>query len=68
MYVAVVAAILGQALWFGNANLLAYAAVAWVLFHAFVLVYEEPTLRAAYGAEYEEFCREVPRWIPKLRK
>ena len=59
-------AILGQALLFGNAMLLAYGGLVWLLFHIFVLAYEEPTLRNKFGSEYEAFCGEVPRWIPRL--
>jgi protein-S-isoprenylcysteine O-methyltransferase Ste14 len=33
----------------------------------FVVLYEEPTLRRKFGVEYEEYCRNVPRWIPRLR-
>jgi len=32
----------------------------------FVRLYEEPTLRRMFGAEYEEYCRNVPRWIPRM--
>jgi protein-S-isoprenylcysteine O-methyltransferase Ste14 len=66
MYVAVVSAILGQALIFGDVRLLEYGGLVWLLFHLFVLVYEEPTLKASFGAEYELFCAEVPRWIPRI--
>lgn len=66
MYVAVVSVILGQGLILGNISLLVYAALVWLLFHLFVLVYEEPTLRASFGPEYEAFCAAVPRWIPRL--
>lgn len=66
MYVAVVSTILGQGLIFGNVTLLEYGAVAWLLFDTFVLIYEEPTLRATFGAEYQSFSAEVPRWIPRL--
>ena len=34
-------------------------------FHAFVVSYEEPTLRDTYGAEFDDYCRRVPRWIPR---
>ena len=67
MYVAVVSLILGQALLFGNFQLLEYGAVVWLAFHTFVLTYEEPVLRSSYGAEYEAYCRGVSRWIPRLR-
>lgn len=66
MYVAVVSTILGQGLVFGNVALLEYGGLVWVLFHLFVLGYEEPTLSASFGAEYKVFCAEVPRWIPRL--
>ena len=67
IYVAVVAMILGQGLLFGNVRLLVYGALIWVAFHGFVLVYEEPTLRQTFGAEYDAFVANVPRWLPRLR-
>jgi len=66
MYVGVVAAILGQALFFGDTRLVIYGAVIWLAFHLFVLVYEEPTLKQTFGEEYEAFRTNVPRWIPRL--
>jgi protein-S-isoprenylcysteine O-methyltransferase Ste14 len=66
IYVAVVSTILGQGLVLGNLTLLEYGGLVWLLFHLFVLVYEEPTLRASFGSEYKKFCAEVPRWIPRF--
>jgi protein-S-isoprenylcysteine O-methyltransferase Ste14 len=66
MYVAVVSAILGQGFVFGNARVLGYGAIVWLLFHLFVLAYEEPTLKASFGVEYDAFRKAVPRWIPRL--
>ncbi len=66
MYVAVASTIFGQAMIFGSRSLFGYGAFVWVCFHVFVLAYEEPSLRARFGAEYEEFCAAVPRWIPRL--
>lgn len=66
MYASVVSTIIGQALLFGNKALLAYGALVWFLFHVFVLLYEEPRLRATFGAEYDTYCDNVPRWIPRL--
>ncbi|WP_236734633.1 methyltransferase family protein [Mycolicibacterium peregrinum] len=28
-------------------------------------VFEEPHLRRRFGAQYDEFRRNVPRWIPR---
>ncbi len=33
----------------------------------FVQLYEEPTLRKMFGEDYQEYCRNVPRWLPRLR-
>ncbi len=66
MYIAVVSAIFGQSLILGNAVLLQYGALVWLLFHLFVLAYEEPTCGASFGDEYRRFCAEVPRWIPRV--
>jgi protein-S-isoprenylcysteine O-methyltransferase Ste14 len=66
MYVAVVAAILGQGMVLGSVALLQYGGVVWLLFHVFVLAYEEPSLRSAYGSEYKLFCSHVPRWLPRF--
>src|SRR5438270_8274503 len=67
MYVGVVAVIIGQGLVFAEARLLIYGAIVWLGFHLFVLGYEEPKLRATFGREYENLCKNVPRWIPRLR-
>jgi protein-S-isoprenylcysteine O-methyltransferase Ste14 len=34
-----------------------------VCFNLFVVFFEEPILRKRFGADYEHYCREVPRWI-----
>jgi protein-S-isoprenylcysteine O-methyltransferase Ste14 len=67
MYIAVVSLILGQGLFFGSILILEYGIAVFVGFYLFVLIYEEPTLLKSYGREYEEFCANVPRWIPHLR-
>lgn len=63
MYVAAVAAILGEALVFRSPALGVYAAAVLLVFHLFVVLYEEPSLRRRFGAAYDEYCREVPRWL-----
>jgi protein-S-isoprenylcysteine O-methyltransferase Ste14 len=66
MYVAVVSLILGQALFFGNAVVLAYGLVVWLTVHLFVLAYEEPTLSWTYGEQYARYRANVRRWLPRL--
>ena len=65
MYLAVMATIVGQALLLGRPALLAYAVVFGATVHAFVRGYEEPTLRATYGEEYDRYRAEVPGWWPR---
>ena len=66
MYVAVVSVIFGQALLFGDQRLLIYGALFWLACHVFVIAYEEPTLARTFGAQYERYHANVPRWIPRL--
>ena len=67
MYVAVVAAIVGQALLLGRAGLIVYAATVWVIVAAFVRWYEEPSLHERFAASYDEYRDAVPAWWPRLR-
>ena len=66
MYLAVLTIILGQALLFGSATVVIYAAVIALAFTTFVRFYEEPTLAGRYGAEYEAYRNAVPGWLPRL--
>jgi protein-S-isoprenylcysteine O-methyltransferase Ste14 len=44
-----------------------FFALPWLLFaHLFVILYEEPHLRATFGAPYDVYCGSVRRWIPRL--
>jgi protein-S-isoprenylcysteine O-methyltransferase Ste14 len=69
MYVGFFAGWLGLCVVFGRANLaaLTVAFLAAVSVALFVSFYEEPTLRKLFGRDYEEYCRNVPRWIPRMR-
>jgi protein-S-isoprenylcysteine O-methyltransferase Ste14 len=65
MYLAVTALILGQWLLLGRPVLLAWAFVFLATTYAFVRGYEEPTLLAEYGEEYERYRATVPGWWPR---
>ena len=64
----VVAILLSEAVFFSSLALLAYALAYWAWLAAFVVVREEPDLRKAFGSEFEIYCRDVPRWIPRPRR
>jgi protein-S-isoprenylcysteine O-methyltransferase Ste14 len=63
-YVAVIALLLGQAFVLARTELFAYAGAVALGFHAFVVLYEEPTLQRTFGAEFDAYSRRVPRWLP----
>ena len=67
MYLAVGATLVGQALLLGRAVLLLYAAAFAAAVVAFVRGYEEPTLARRFGAQYDDYRRAVPGWLPRLR-
>jgi len=66
MYVAVLVIVIGQSLVLGSGALLDYAALLWLFFHLFVVLYEEPRLGSRFGASYREYCRNVRRWWPRV--
>jgi protein-S-isoprenylcysteine O-methyltransferase Ste14 len=65
IYLAALLVILGEAWSFLSPPLLLYAAGVAAGFHLFVVGYEEPRLRRAFGTGYAEYVRAVPRWIPR---
>ena len=67
MYVAVLAAIFGQGIFFGNTDLLVYGAVVWIGFYFFVVLYEEPALQRKFPEDYPSYRDNVPRFIPRIK-
>lgn len=65
MYVAIAAAVAGQGLLLGQPVLYVALAVGAIPVVAFVRLYEEPALARKFGADYEEYRRNVPRWLPR---
>jgi protein-S-isoprenylcysteine O-methyltransferase Ste14 len=64
MYIGGWLMILGFGLLLRSPAVVGFSAVFWLSSHLFVLFYEEPTLRGKFGAEYEEYCRRIHRWLP----
>jgi len=67
MYWSVLFVLLGEAAIFHSVALAELALAFFVGVNLFVLFFEEPALQQKFGAEYEEYCRRVPRWLPRLR-
>lgn len=60
------AVIWGEALYIASVGVLLYAALMSLAGHLAAVYIEEPELRERFGAEYEAYCRRVPRWFPRL--
>ena len=65
MYWSVAFVMLGEALALRSLALAEIGCVFFACTMLFVMVFEEPILRRKFGAEYEAYCRRVPRWIPR---
>lgn len=59
--------LIGLALGLRLTGLLALLAPATVAVHLYIVYHEEPILRQRFGAAFEDYCRRVPRWIPRWR-
>jgi protein-S-isoprenylcysteine O-methyltransferase Ste14 len=66
MYIGAGFALASAALFYESLPLLGYAGLFFLATHVFVVLYEEPTLRRAFGEEYEAYCRQVRRWWPRV--
>ncbi len=62
MYQGVLLILLAECLLFPIRGLSVYTALVALVFHAFVVLYEEPALDARFGVSYRDYCRKVPRW------
>jgi protein-S-isoprenylcysteine O-methyltransferase Ste14 len=63
MYIAVSSFVFGLAVLTGSWALVLYGTGLSILFHFFVVYYEEPGLKKRFGSSYEEYCRTVSRWF-----
>ena len=63
MYVGVLIAVFGQALIFASEAVALYGVALWLCFHAMVVMIEEPHLSKVRGPSYDEYRRQVPRWL-----
>jgi protein-S-isoprenylcysteine O-methyltransferase Ste14 len=59
--------LIGLALWLGSVGLW-FGFAGFLLFvFFFVPYYEERDMERRFGEEYRDYCRQVPRWWPRLR-
>jgi protein-S-isoprenylcysteine O-methyltransferase Ste14 len=63
----VLAVLLGEAALFGSLPLLIWFAAVFAVNAVYFPLVEEPGLRKRFGEDYEAYCANVPRWLPRLR-
>jgi len=67
MYIGAGGVLVGTALFYESAALVAFAAGFLLAAHLFVVFYEEPTLERTFGAQYADYRNAVQRWVPTWR-
>lgn len=67
MYVGGVTLLAGLAFYERSLSILLLSLVLFLIVHLLVFFYEEPQLKARFGVTYADYCRAVPRWMPRLR-
>jgi len=55
----------GLALWTGIAGLWVALGIFLTFILLFVPLYEERDMERRFGEEYRDYCRRVPRWLPR---
>lgn len=63
MYIGVLLTVFGQAILFASLPVAAYGLALGLFFHLVVVFLEEPHLRRERGPLYDDYCRQVPRWL-----
>lgn len=63
MYLSGILMVLGEAIFFESFMILLYSFLLFLVYHFFIVFYEEPHLMKKYGQIYEEYMKRTPRWI-----
>jgi protein-S-isoprenylcysteine O-methyltransferase Ste14 len=66
MYLGVICLIASRALFRESYPIMIYLIFVAACFHLFVIAYEEPHLKRIFGEQYDDYCKRVPRWLPRL--
>ena len=67
-YIGGVLIIVGEGVFLEAAVIFGYAVFMWIMFHLYVVFFEEPSLKEKFGKDYEKYIETVPRWIPRLTR
>jgi protein-S-isoprenylcysteine O-methyltransferase Ste14 len=65
MYMSVFLLVLGWGIFFYSPILILYDFMLFIIFHIFVIKFEEPWLHEQFGKSWEIYRKNVPRWLPR---
>jgi protein-S-isoprenylcysteine O-methyltransferase Ste14 len=67
IYLGALLVLLGHILWFGSGLVVIYFFLFFLAYQILITLIEEPILRNTFGNDYIEYCKNVPRWIPRFK-
>ena len=67
MIIGVMVVLTGESIAIESWNILVWLLIFIAVNNVYFLVYEEPNLIKRFGQEYQEYKRNVPRWIPRFK-
>ena len=66
MLVGVLFVFFGESILFESTVIIIYMILGTSIYHLILVLFEEPQLRKRFGDSYFKYCKNVPRWIPRL--
>jgi protein-S-isoprenylcysteine O-methyltransferase Ste14 len=67
MIAGVLIALAGESIAILSLKILIETVIFFIVNNIWFFLYEEPDLKRRFGDEYQEYKRNVPRWIPRLK-
>jgi protein-S-isoprenylcysteine O-methyltransferase Ste14 len=65
MIIGVLIVLIGESIALISLNIFVWTLLFFIINNIWYIFYEEPDLGKKFGKEYEEYKRNVPRWIPR---
>jgi protein-S-isoprenylcysteine O-methyltransferase Ste14 len=66
MILGVLIVLIGESISVMSTNIFIWTLIFFIINNIWFLLYEEPDLKKKFGKEYEEYKKNVSRWIPRL--
>lgn len=67
MIIGVLIVLIGESIAILSLNIFIWTVIFFIINNLYFVIYEEPNLEKRFGDEYQEYKKNVPRWIPRLK-